>query len=54
MSLMTPFFNGPETGLLDLDAWEAPFRLSEEDVYHELGADQRHLGQAVEDREDGR
>lgn len=40
--------------LLDIEAWEAPFRLSDEDLYAEAGADLRFLGHAVDEREDDR
>ena len=40
--------------LLDIDALEAPFRLSDEDLYVEAGADFRFHGHAVDEREDDR
>ncbi|MCS6627162.1 DUF2793 domain-containing protein [Roseibacterium beibuensis] len=40
--------------LLDPDAWGAPLRLSEEDLYAETGADRRSLRRFSDDREDDR
>ncbi|NJC39985.1 hypothetical protein GGQ87_000243 [Brevundimonas alba] len=44
----------PEDLLLDLDAWEAPLRLSAEDLYAHAGADRRDGAHPVDDPEDER
>ena len=40
--------------LLDQEAWEVPFRLSEDGLYAEAGADRRMGGHPTEDRDDER
>ena len=50
----TPMRNYDLPALLDQEAWEVPFRLSEEGLYAEAGADFRFHGHAVDEREDDR
>lgn len=40
--------------LLDPDLWEAPIRLSNDDLYAETGADRRVRGHPFDEREDER
>lgn len=40
--------------LLDQEAWEVPFRLSEDGLYAEAGADRRMGGHLTEGRDDER
>lgn len=54
MSVMSRYRNDPELTLLDLDAWDSPSRLSEEDLYVQAGADRRADGRPVDEREDER
>ncbi|MBW8303556.1 MAG: hypothetical protein K0M78_06375 [Brevundimonas sp.] len=44
----------PASDLLDSEAWEAPFQLSDDDLCFEIGADRRAIGHAAQDREDER
>lgn len=44
----------PDLALLDPEAWEAPFSLSDEDLYAHSGADRRSDGRALDDLEDDR
>ncbi|MDY6924340.1 MAG: hypothetical protein SWI22_10330 [Pseudomonadota bacterium] len=42
----------PEWLLLDLDVWEAPFSLTDDDLYAQAGADRRGGVRPDEQRED--
>jgi len=46
--------NHDRPALLDREAWEVPFRLSEDGLYAEAGADRRMGGHRAEDRDDER
>lgn len=51
---MSRYRNEPAPILLDPDTWDAPFRLSADDLYLQAGADRREGRLPVEDREDDR
>ena len=44
----------PELALLDLEAWDAPYRLSEEDLHAQAGADRPRCRCCPDEREDDR
>lgn len=44
----------PEPVVLDAEAWDAPFHLSDDDLYLQAGADRRPGGSPFDDREDDR
>lgn len=54
MSAMSPLRNKGAPALLDAEAWEAPFQLSDDDLYLQVGADRRAGGPPADDREDDR
>lgn len=54
MSAMSRFRTEPAPVLLDPDAWEAPFRLSADDLYLQAGTDRREGRLPLEDREGDR
>ena len=54
MSAMSRYRNDPDLVLLDLDVWDAPWRLSEDDLYAQAGADRLRSGRPVDEREDER
>lgn len=54
MNAMSPQRNEPSPALLDMEVWEAPFQLSDDDLYLQIGADRRDGGRPVDDREDDR
>lgn len=51
---MTRFRDDATPMLLDLETWDVPFRLSDEDLYLEAGTDHRAGGHPADDREDDR
>jgi hypothetical protein len=51
---MSRYRNDPEPVLLDLDAWDSPAQLSEEDLYLQAGADHRSGGRLADEPEDER
>ncbi|MFN3932899.1 MAG: hypothetical protein ACK4JY_14270 [Brevundimonas sp.] len=51
---MSRYRNDPELALLDLEAWDSPWRLSEDDLHAQAGADRPHGGRPVDEREDDR
>jgi len=53
MSAMARLPN-PDNLLLDLDVWEAPIRLSDEDLFAHADADLRRDGRPADEREDER
>jgi len=54
MIAMSRFRTEPAPVLLEPDTWEAPFRLSADDLYLHAGADHRGGRPPVDDREDDR
>ena len=46
--------NRAEPALLDLDAFDAPFRLSDEDLYAEAGDSRRVGGNPFDEQEEDR
>ncbi|MBU1386020.1 MAG: hypothetical protein KKG14_01140 [Alphaproteobacteria bacterium] len=51
---MSGYRNDPELALLDLEAWDSPWRLSEDELYVQAGADHVRNARAVDEREDDR
>ena len=51
---MTGYCDEVAPAPLDLDVWEVPFRLTDDDLYLETGADRRAGRHPVDDREDDR
>lgn len=51
---MSRYRNDPELVLLDLETWDSPDRLSEDDLYAQAGADRPCGGRPVDEREDER
>lgn len=54
MSAMSPHRKEPSPALLDIEVWEAPYQLSNDDLYLQIGADRRDGGRPADDREDDR
>ena len=51
---MSRLRNDPPPAVLDIETWEVPFQLSEDDVFLQVGADRRADCRPAEEREDGR
>ncbi len=51
---MARYRNDPESVLLDLEAWDSPDRMSEDDLFTQTGADRPRGGRPVDEREDDR
>ncbi|HYC96651.1 hypothetical protein [Brevundimonas sp.] len=51
---MSRFYDDPDGALLEREAWEAPFRMSADDLYLEAGTDRRPGAGPLDDPEDGR
>lgn len=54
MTAMTRLRDETATMLPDLETWDVPFRLSDEDLYLQAGADRRTGGHPADDPEDDR